>query len=201
MDKEFWKFKNFVDETVEIVMLDLKAIEEIAEAGNSAVTTTQTTIRPGDENLYRLESPKISRCTIPLAVVCFSVIDMLGQWVNKFSDDDFAHSSSAFFEKLAMKEDLKNEGASLKFKEVFRHGIVHSFFAKQGFSITYPTFESNTLFLSLHGSQTTLDIKYLLKIVRSGMANLINSLKEEESELAKAAFCGYRRWFEKQRAQ
>lgn len=200
MDTEYFQFKHFVEETIKIVSLDLNAMEQIAEAGNSTTTTTQTTIRPGDEHLYTPETPKISRCTIPIAMVCFSVIDMFGQWVNTFHDDDFAHSSSAFFERLAKKEDLKNTEASQKFKEAFRHGIVHSFFARQGFSITYPFFDSNTLFMGLHGNQATLDVKYLLKTVRLGMTTLKETLQHKEAELTQAIFSGYKRWLERQKA-
>ena len=66
MGIEFQQFKNFVEETIEIVSLDLEAMEKIAEAGNSSTTTTQTTTRPGDEHLYIPETPKVSRYTIPI---------------------------------------------------------------------------------------------------------------------------------------
>jgi len=198
MSREFQQFKRFVDETIEVVSLDLDIMEKIAEKGNTSMTTTQTTIRPGDEYLHTSESPKVSRCSIPIAMVCFSTIDMFGQWVNKYNDDDFAHSSSAFFEQLALKEDLKNDKASQVFKEAYRHGVVHSFFARQGFSITYPFFEGNSLFLSLHGYQATLDVKYLLRVVRSGMTLLAATINTEESELSQIVFDGYKRWFQRQ---
>ena len=199
MDAEYLQFKHFVEETIDIILLDLDSIEQIAEAGNSTTTTTQTTIRPSDEHLFTPESPKVSRCTIPIAMVCFSIIDMFGQWVNNYIDDDFAHSSSDFFEKLAMKEDLKNGDASNKFKEAFRHGIVHSFFAKQSFSITYSFFESNSLFINIHGHQATLDAKYLLKIVRLGMGTLKETVQDDKAELTKSIFSGYKRWLERQK--
>jgi hypothetical protein len=200
VDTQFQNFKHFVEETIEIISLDLEAMEQIAESGNSSTTTTQTTIRPGDEHLFTPESPKVSRCTIPIAMVCFSVIDMFGQWVNEFHDDDFAHSSSAFFERLASKEDLKNEKAKKIFKEAFRHGIVHSFFARQGFSITYPFFQGNALFMNLHGQYATLDVKYLLSVVRSGMATLKEALVDADSELTQAIIKGHKRWLERQKS-
>lgn len=192
-------FKYFVDETIETVSLDLDAMEKIAEAGNSSTTTTQTTIRPGDEHLHTPESPRVSRCTIPIAMVCFSIIDMFGQWVNKHHDDDFAHSASAYFEQLAKRDDLKNNEASKVFKEAFRHGIMHSFFARQGFSITYPFFKNNTLFINLHGNHATLDVKYLLAVVRSGMTSIKEALSTGKSELSQTLFAGYNRWLERQK--
>lgn len=198
MEKELVQFKHFVSETIEVVTLDLEALEKIAEAGNSATTTTQTTIRPGDEHLHIPEQPKISRCTIPIAMVCFSVIDMFGQWVNEYHDDDFGHSSSAFFKHLAFKEDLKNEKAYQVFKEAFRHGIVHSFFTRKGFTVSYPYFQNNALFMSLHGNQATLDVKYLLAVVRLGMTTLKETLATQQSECGQTIFEGYKRWLERQ---
>lgn len=200
MATEYFEFRKFVEETIEIVSLDLDAMEQVAEGGNATTTTIHTTIRPGDEHLFTPETPKVSRCAIPIAMVCFSVIDMFGQWINKFQDDDFAHISSAFFERLAKKDDLKKQEASQKFKDAFRNGIVHSFFARQGFSITYPSFDSNTLFISLHGTQATLDVKYLLKTVRLGMAALLKTLEDKDAELTQAIFSGYKRWQERQKA-
>src|SRR6266542_788128 len=197
----FQNFKTFVDETIEIISLDLDSLQKIADEGNAASVssslTTQTTIRPGDEKFYVRESPKILRCTIPIAMVCFSVVDMFGQWINDHKDDDFGHSSSAFFQKLAKKDDLKNKDKSERLKEAFRHGIMHSFFARKGFSVTYPFYENNSLFMDITSKGSTLDVRYLLKIVRLGIQNLKAELTNEQSELSKLAFEGYQRWQEK----
>ena len=45
---------------------------------------------------------------------------------------------------------------------------------------------------------STLDVRYLLKIVRLGIQNLKTELTNEQSELSKLAFEGYQRWQEKQ---
>lgn len=195
---EFKNFKSFVDETNEIVLLDLKALENIAEAGNSSTTTFQTTRAPGYEYITIPETPRVSRCTIPIAMVCFSVIDMIGQWVNEHHDDDFSHSSSAFFKHLALRDDLKNPETSRVFKATFRHGVIHSFYANGGFGISYPIYDSNSLFSSLNVEKSTLDVRYLLKIVRSGMNKLNQALLNEQSDLAQTAHKGFLRWQEKQ---
>lgn len=199
MNEHFTAFKHFTEEMIETVCLDLEAMEKIAEsAGSTTSITVRTTIRPGDEHLHQVEEPKISRCTVPIAMVCFSVLDMVGQWVNDFKDDDFGHSASAFFTKLASRDDLKNTGITSRFKEVFRNGLTHSFFPKKGFSIAYNYFQGNSLFSNFHGDQTTLDIKYLLNVVRAGLAALKEALQDKDSELCREIFEGYKGWLERQ---
>lgn len=198
MNNEFLKFKTFVKKTTEIVSLDLDAMERIARSIDSNNETIQTTIRPCDEHLKISKTSYVSRCTIPIVMTCFAIIDLFGQWVSEYSDDDFAHSSSAFFRHLADKDDLKNEAVCQLLKKTFRHGVVHSFFAEQGFGITYPNLECNILFLSVNGpQQDTLNAKYLLSIVRLGMSTL-NSM-DESDPISVRAFSGYKRWNEKQR--
>jgi hypothetical protein len=198
----FQDFKQFVEETIIIVSADLDELQKIAEKGNetpsSSSLTFQSTIRPDGEYLFSNPTPKISRCTIPIAMICFSIIDMFGQWINDYNDDDFGHSSVAFFKKLAKKDDLNGSPANAKFKEQFRHGVIHSFFAKKGFSVTYPFNENNSLFVDYTTEKSTLDIKYLLKIVREGMENLKLELLNEQSDLSKKAFVGYQRWLHRQ---
>jgi hypothetical protein len=53
--------------------------------------------------------------------------------------------------------------------------------------------------MSLHGQQGTLDVKYLLEIVRLGMATLKETLKNEKAELTESVFSGYKRWLERQK--
>lgn len=95
--------------------MDLNELKSIAENINSFTITIQTTRRPENESINNVSEQKVSRCTIPIIMVCFSVIDMLGQWVNQSNDNDFKHSS-AFFEKLAFRDNLKNKQTCQKVK-------------------------------------------------------------------------------------
>ena len=196
----FSDFKSFVLKATEIILLDLEQLKIIGDTGNensgSLTVTVQTTIRPGD-NYPPQESENISRCTIPIAMVCFSVIDMIGQWINEQRDDDFGNSAHAFISKLSKKDDLKKQNARTKIKDIFRNGIMHSFFAKQGFSVTYPTIENNSLFVDLNSNGSTLDVKYLLKVVELGLTNLKLELNDEKSSLSKSAHHGYQLWLKK----
>jgi len=194
----FQDFRCFVLQTTDIVSLDLDQLQQIADIGNataaSSSTITQSTRRPEDEISCSDTPPDISRCTIPIAMVCFSIIDMVGQWLNENNNDDFGHSANAFFNKLSGKDDLKNHANSSKLKEYFRHGIMHSFFAKKGYSVAYPSHDNNSLFIDLDTKASTLDVRYLLKEIRSGMEVLKNKLQDDKSEFSKLIYEGYQRW-------
>ncbi len=192
---EFQEFKNFVQNSVAIIIADLDKLRDVAEEANKSIAdsstlTLQTTRRPDDLDLkYELD---ISRCTIPIAMVCVSVIDMIGQWLKERPDNDFGSSAQIFLKKLSGKDDLNKLGVQEKFKKNFRHGIMHSFFAKQGFGVSYPAFEGISLFTDDFGS--TLDVKYLMTNVLYGLNKFIAELDNPESEIAKTAFWGYKKW-------
>lgn len=194
---EFQDFKKFVQNSVTIILADLDNLQGIAEAANKSnnyysTVTTQTTKL--SDNFELEDGFDISRCTIPITMVCISVIDMIGQWLKERSDDDFGSYAQLFFKKLSDNDDLKKQAVQEKFKKNFRHGIMHSFFAKAGYGISYPTFDGNSLFTDNYGS--TLDAKYLMNIVRQGLNKLLIELQNEESEIAKKAFLGYKKWIE-----
>lgn len=200
----FKEFRCFVLNAIGIVKADLDELEYVAEKANSSLastsssTTTQTTKRPDDITDCDPLKIDLSRCTIPMAMVCFSIIDIIGQWLNEKEDDDFGLAANNFFTHIANSGDLKNDEAIKKFKEQFRHGIMHSFFAKSGYSVTYLTFESNSLFVDIDKRGATLDVRYLVKMVRKGMENLEDILKDENSEMSKNLHKGFERWISKQ---
>lgn len=197
---EFYDFQAFVSNSIEIILLDLEKLKDIGDKANESnqaqTTTLQTTIRP-DDKYFSINSEKISRCAIPISMICFSVIDMIGQWLNEKAVDDFGISAHSFFFQLAKKDDLKNDKAKNKIKEIFRNGIMHSFFAIQGNSVTYPAHENNSLFLVFDEKGTTLDVKYLLNTVEIGLKNLKEELINHDSKLSITAYKGYLLWSEK----
>lgn len=201
----FEAFRQFALKAISVISLDLNELQKIADAGNertsSSTTTIHTTQRPNENRIYKNEPHDISRCTIPIAMVCFSAVDMFGQWVNPLNDNDFKYSSGAFFGKLAGLNDLKNNATLDKFRDQFRHGIMHSFFAKNNFGVKYPEYENNSLFLDIDGKSDTLDVRYLLKAVRLGMANLTTEIRNEKSELSIKIFSGYKAWLRRQDGQ
>ncbi|MGV3766806.1 MAG: hypothetical protein ACO1NW_11815 [Chitinophagaceae bacterium] len=198
----FQEFKEHANYLVNIVKKDLAKLEGIAKEVNnqSSSTTLQTTLSPEDWKRYcertsrKKEDTDESRCTIPMAMLCFAIVDMVGQWLKGVADDEFTVSAQRFFKDLANKSDLDKQESREKIKRFFRHGIVHSFFPKNGYDITYPAFEGRALFIDIQEAGKTLDVRYLASIVKEGMDTLIDVLENEESEMSQTLFTGYRAW-------
>ncbi len=184
-------FRIFVQRAVGIILADLDKLQNIADDANSgnSTTTLRTTSRPGEDNFSDESAVDPSRCTIPIAMVCFSTLDMVGQWLKTKQDDDFGSSAHCFFYQLANRDDLKNPDTQNRLKEYFRNGIMHSFFAEGGYHITYPRFDGGSLFVD----NATLDARYLLQVVRCGLDTLTREIKKR-SHVAEVAFVGYKKW-------
>lgn len=195
---EINEFKTFVNDSIKIIIADLDQLQTIAEKEELETTTTQTTIRPDDDSYLESNSQQISRCTIPIVMVCFSVIDMIGQWLKNKKDDDFGSSAYVFFKELSNIDDLKTKTSQEKFKENFRHSIMHSFFAKKGFRVSYLPYQSPSLFVDNFGNGSTLNVRFLLKVVREGLDFFKNEIRFENSDIAKNAFVGYQEWLKKE---
>lgn len=194
---DFQEFRKCVNLTIEIVSLDLDQLQGIAENANSSSTTTiETTNTPWDDSIQIGLIQNISRCTIPIAMVCFSVIDMFGQWLNG-KRCKFDKAANAYFRELLKKDDLKNTDSVKKFKEYFRNGVMHSFFAAKGFGVKYSEYDGNSLFLDIDGRGSTLDVRYLLTSVRRGLKFLSDELENGESKLSQKAFEGFKDWHER----
>lgn len=202
---EYNYFKHFVDQTIQIIRLDLDEMEKIAinntiaarDPTLSSTTTTKTTIRPGSEVVYSCKSDEISRCTIPIAMVCFSVIDLFGRWLNIPHNDDFGNSAQSYFSKIAKRDDLKNPVTHTHIKECYRHSVMHSFFAQNGYGLAYNESDQILFSSDSHTSIESLNVKYLLEVVRVGMTNLERVVKNETDEITQLLLKGYRYWTEK----
>jgi hypothetical protein len=194
----FQQFRCFIWSTIEIVSRDLDVLEGIANEVNNALssssTTAQTTKRPGDVNNCEHVLIDVSRCTIPIAMVCFSVIDMIGNWLNEKEEDDFSLAAGNYFSVILKNDDFKNNNSKQKIKEHFRNGIMHSFFSMKGFSVAYPPFDGNSLFIDLEGKSNTLDVRYLAKMVRKGFDNLMKIIDDSKSEISERLYSGFERW-------
>jgi hypothetical protein len=195
----FEQFRCFIINTFAIVSADLNELEDIADKANNTSPSVrpQPTRRPQDITECDELDIDISRCTIPIAMVCFSIIDMVGQWINKEENDDFGLAAGNFFTTLVNRDDLKKGETIIKFKEQFRHGIMHSFFARTGYGVSYPEFEGNSLFLDLDGKGSTLNVRYLVQALRTGMEELQTMLDNKDSELSKKIYDGFKRWISK----
>lgn len=118
----------------------------------------------------------------------------MGQWMKVKHDDDFGSSADVFFTELAGRNELSNDDRKKKIKEYFRHNMMHSFFMKEGCSVAYPPYDTATLFVDFETKNCTLDVRFLLQIVQTGMKTILSYLEEETNQKAQQALAGYQVW-------
>lgn len=195
---KFSEFRKHTRNLIQIILADLDKLQTFADQVSFETTTIETTqvFHDGSVNGHD-GSSRISRCTIPMTMVCFSTMDMIGHWIKDEEDDDFGSSAHAFLNILANVDDLKNLNSQNKLKNEFRHGIMHSFFARPSFGISYYYPELNSLFFDAFGSGSTLNVKFLVSKVKAGLNRLLIELNETQSEIANKAYNGFLSWRKK----
>lgn len=140
---------------LQIMKADLDKLSEIADklAQEEAMNLVNSgkghyTTSPIGHNLSYAGRLR-SKLTVPLAMTCFSMMDLLGKTLvgAMLQDDDSSKDSGSFikharaFEKLGGKDYLKNDGAAQIFQDAFRHSIAHGFLpgatSKIAFHVSY----------------------------------------------------------------
>ena len=126
--------------------------------------TTQTTAFPNNSFSVdsSFEKKEFYRSTIPHCVLLFSIIDVIGFLLsteNKLSNT--TKNFKFFFShlKLSRQEELI-------LVKLYRHGMVHSFFPKKKFGVSY--FSKNPedeLYFMVNGI-ITLNVNFLIKITK-----------------------------------
>lgn len=196
---KFSEFRKHTRNLIQIILADLDKLQAFADQVSFETTTIETTqvFHDGSVNGHD-GSSRISRCTIPMTMVCFSTIDMIGQWLKENNDDDFGSSAHTFLSILASVDDLKNENAQIKLRRDFRNGIMHSFFARESFGVSYSLFGPNSLFFDSFGRGSTLNVKFLMSKVRAGLNKFLFELNETQSEITDKAYKGFLLWKERE---
>jgi hypothetical protein len=166
------------------------ALEEYETLKEKGWAIPPTTNREG--NGYDPETPVHSRFTVPLAMVCFSVIDFSGQIIRQdnlygasYKQNDFLEHARNFFDILAGRDDLKNGQASHNFQDIYRHAMMHAYLpvATNGiaYSVSYSYYiNPNTLFSDHFTKQNILNVKYLAEITKEGLIRLEQMLENEK---------------------
>ena len=132
-----------------------------------------------------------SRCTVPLSMLCFSVIDFIGRLLDKGykggeedgSADNFIRYARNFFESLAGRDDLQRDETSTKLKINYRNSIMHTFLPsstfRRGYSVSYShIFDEQTLFCKWEQEKDVLNVKCLTNIVRTGVQKLEDLIQD-----------------------
>lgn len=159
----------------ETSLLDIERLKLVANEGeeeyinnlpslhNFSPDEIPTTQRPPLSHFeHAITQP--SRCTIPLAMTCLSIVDFLGNLVSPSCNLKFQNGAKYFF--CYADENISNEEREL-LREVYRNGIMHSFFPKGiEIGITYDSSleTKKELFIPV-GNKIILNVNFLSNIV------------------------------------
>jgi len=189
----FEEFNADITRYIEIVRLDLAALENIAEEV-AQKEIMEIRVPPPTTNPHGMGQTPIaiaeSRCTVPITMVCFSVIDFIGKLCDTNDAaltpkdlDDFEKHAKVFFTRLALRDDLKNGHTLNILQDFYRHSIMHSFLPVKnkgiGYSVSYTYhIEDNSLFSRSYTGMAILNVRYLLARVRDGLSAFEAILQE-----------------------
>lgn len=187
-----------------IAQNDIDKLEEVArqEAENDIIlnergyfyppTTSQSGVSSQESYILK------SRCTIPLSMVCFSIIDFLGKLTcdkqNPSSDnsgekDKFKNRAQCFFKKLAKSDDLNNDSTANLFQDSYRHSITHAYLPSAGngniaYSVSYTkSLEEYALFpeVSNEGKkEKILNVFRLVNATKVGIKSFCEKIQNQE---------------------
>ncbi|HTE26971.1 hypothetical protein [Flavitalea sp.] len=210
---EFESFKNSIKKFVQFADLDLEKLTAIAEEKvaqeieesrmNGIYIAPPPTTDPHGKGYEPVEIIE-TRCTIPISMVCFSVIDFIGSLLTRDKTDNekdsFLLHSRLFFQQVLERNDLDNPDSLKEFQNFYRHSIMHSYLPKSnmgiGFAVSYTYYLlSEALFERSYQGLTILNIRYLAKCTRQGLS-IIKSSIENRNELAQKLFEQYAKMIE-----
>jgi len=140
--------------------LNLSQVKSTETSSLSSTTTTQTTSPTGGPQFQ--QTSIYYRCTIPVTLALFATIDFLGSLIGSHNN---LKSTEQNFNEFFAKSNLKPTTTQINvLREVFRTGLVHLYFPKLEFGVSY------------HSSNKTKDIIYRDSV---GMVILnVNRLEE-----------------------
>lgn len=204
---------------LDVIKSDIDALVNVAE--NAAKDDWDVAAREGKvghPTTMPLGSPSVvtsmithSRLTVPLAMVCFSIIDIAGKLMDDKSDkndirdknknkndkcesessmgkDGFLSHAQIYFKRLANRDELNNDTSARRLQDAYRHSIAHAFLpgaaSSVGYNIAYTKIlEGKTLFYPEGMGRTrTLNVKLLTEITLKGIAKLKNILGEPQDD-------------------
>ena len=209
--KKISNYKESLIQMLEVVKSDINALVSVAEEaakddGDSAYKNGKlsfpTTMPVGADPVVTSIISE-SRLTIPLTMVCFSIIDLAGKLINdkgvkaenknqkynsknesSIEKDGFLSHAQEYFNVLANNGDLKNDTSARRLQDAYRHSIAHAFLPgathRVGYNVSYTkTLEGYPLFVSQENS-CTLNVKELSSITLKGIEKLKDILNETE---------------------
>lgn len=185
MDISQSSYLSFLRETVE---KDIEKLKKIAKEGEEeyykklppphsfAPDEIPTTLLPPPTHFeHTFEQP--SRCTIPLAMVCLSTIELLGNLLTRSEAKGFQKGAKEFFEYAGIS--TTNPQREL-LREIYRNGLMHSFFPKmEEFGVSYDSSleRKRELFIE-NKNRLILNVNFLSNTV----LYVLNKLAEDKAK-------------------
>jgi len=155
----------------QVSIRDLEKLESIAlEAEEEYILSLPSPHNFGPDEIPTTQRPPLthfettliqpSRCTIPLAMTCLSIIEFLGNIVSPSCNLNFQNGAKHFF--LYTGDNVPNKEREL-LREIYRNGIMHSFFPKGiEIGITYDSsLKSVDKLFIIYQSKIILNVNYL----------------------------------------
>jgi len=122
-------------------------------------------------SLAYIQNPN-PRLAIPLALTLFSVIELLGiLYTGRTDAGSTTKNINTFFEKLDPSDRPSDEDIKSLIK-IYRHGLVHQYFAKNGGLLSYNHIGPDKLFFTYE--TTCLNVNYLKKLFLAGFKKIQN---------------------------
>ncbi|MDI9864595.1 hypothetical protein QM480_09700 [Flectobacillus sp. DC10W] len=204
-------YKESLIQMLEVVKSDINALVSVAEAaakndrdiayknGEISYPTTM----PVGANPVVTSIISESRLTIPLTMVCFSIIDLAGKLISdkgvkaenknqkcnsknesSMEKDGFLSHAKAYFKILANWDDLINDTSARRLQDAYRHSIAHAFLPgathRIGYRVSFTEcITENSLFIKQKDS-VILNVKLLSKLTLKGIEKLKDILNETE---------------------
>lgn len=156
-------------------LLDIEKLKLVAYEGEQEYINTLPPLHNfGPDEIPTTQRPPLShfehaitqpsRCTIPLAMICLSIIEFLGNLVSPTCNLTFQNGAKYFF--CYADENISNEEREL-LRDIFRNGIMHSFFPKSiEIGITFDSSIENRMELFIpFDNKIILNVNFLSNIV------------------------------------
>jgi hypothetical protein len=147
----------------------------VSPTASALLQTTVPITSPSGLSWLANFDTKTARCTVPIAMTLFSVVEMIGSLLASGGyNRDFKESAKLFFSHKG--NDLTAEEADL-LNAIFRNGIMHNFFPKgSDIGIGYDSsYDSKNEIIIPVGGQFILNVNYLEKVVRDTFNDLVDN--------------------------
>jgi hypothetical protein len=157
------ELKFFIDMTQGDILLLKDVTERVATEEFDKLLQQHDILMPTTAREGPPDNPQTfirSRCTVPLAMPCFAVLDFIGRLLGgqsgdaeeKGIKDNFQLHVKKFLNQLLDNHDIDRQDAATKLQTIYRNGIMHSYLPVGtidiGYGVSYSGFmDEHTLFI------------------------------------------------------